>query len=88
MQADAPYRMNQDDLNRWYVRATDGSMTPFSSFATARWTIGPAALTRYNGLPSIEIQGAGAPGVSSGTATKEIAKLVERDPEHRELRTA
>jgi multidrug efflux pump len=80
MQADAPYRMNQDDLNRWYVRGADGNMAPFSSFATASWRVGPAALTRYNGLPSIEIQGAGAPGVSSGTATKEIAKLFQQLP--------
>jgi multidrug efflux pump len=80
MQADAPYRMNQDDLDRWYVRAANGSMTPFSSFATTRWTVGPAALTRYNGLPAIEIQGAGAPGISSGTATKEVAKLFQQLP--------
>jgi multidrug efflux pump len=80
MQADAPYRMSQDDLNRWYVRGANGSMAPFSSFATASWRVGPAALTRYNGLPSIEIQGGGAPGVSSGTATKEIAKLFQQLP--------
>ena len=49
MQADAPYRMSQDDLNRWYVRGANGSMAPFSSFATASWRVGPAALTRYTG---------------------------------------
>jgi multidrug efflux pump len=55
-------------------------MAPFSSFATSSWTVGPASLTRYNGLPSIELQGAGAPGVSSGTATKEMAKLFQQLP--------
>jgi multidrug efflux pump len=80
MQGDAPYRMTPGNLDRWYVRNNDGDMTPFSSFATTRWTIGPAALTRYNGLPSIEIQGGGAPGVSSGEATKEIAKLFQQLP--------
>ena len=80
MQGDAPYRMTPQDLNRWYVRNNDGDMTPFSSFATARWAIGPAALTRYNGLPSIEIQGGGAPGVSSGEATQEMAKLFQQLP--------
>jgi multidrug efflux pump len=80
MQADAPYRMTPQDLDRWYVRSTNGSMAPFSSFATSSWTVGPASLTRYNGLPSIELQGAGAQGVSSGTATKEMAKLFQQLP--------
>ena len=46
----------------------------------ANWTLGPAALTRYNGLPSIEIQGIGAQGISSGTALKEMDKLFQKLP--------
>jgi len=80
MQGDAPYRMAPEDLNRWHVRAQSGAMVPFSSFATASWRIGPAALTRYNGLPSIQIQGQGAPGVSSGTALREIDQLFQKLP--------
>jgi multidrug efflux pump len=80
MQGDAPYRMTPQDLDRWHVRARDGSMVPFSSFATSRWTVGPAALNRYNGLPSIQIQGAGAPGVSTGTALAEMDKLFQKLP--------
>ena len=37
VQADAPFRMRPEDLDRWYVRGADGQMAPFSSFATARW---------------------------------------------------
>jgi multidrug efflux pump len=80
MQGDAPYRMQPQDLDRWYVRNNTGTMAPFSSFATSRWTIGPASLTRYNGLPAIELQGQGAPGVSTGTALKEMAKLFAQLP--------
>jgi len=80
MQGDAPYRMSPQDLDRWHVRAASGAMVPFSSFATSSWRIGPAALTRYNGLPSIQIQGAGAPGISSGTALQEVDKLFEQLP--------
>jgi multidrug efflux pump len=80
MQGDAPYRMAPQDLDRWYVRSANNTMAPFSSFATSRWTIGPASLTRYNGLPSIELQGQGAPGVSTGTALKEMAKLFKQLP--------
>jgi multidrug efflux pump len=80
MQGDAPYRMTPQDLDRWYVRSANGTMAPFSSFANSRWTIGPASLTRYNGLPAIELQGQGAPGVSTGTALKEMAKLFQQLP--------
>jgi multidrug efflux pump len=80
MQGDAPFRMTPQDLDRWHVRAENGAMVPFSSFATASWTIGPAALNRYNGLPSIQIQGAGARGVSTGTALQEMDKLFQKLP--------
>jgi len=80
MQGDAPYRMTPQDLDRWYVRSANGTMAPFSSFATSRWTIGPASLTRYNGLPAIELQGQGAPGVSTGTALAEMRKLAQQLP--------
>jgi multidrug efflux pump len=81
MQGDAPYRMTPDDLSRWYVRTNTGTMAPFSSFAKARWTMGPTSLSRYNGYPAIEIQGQGAQGVSSGTAFAEMAKLFQKLPQ-------
>jgi multidrug efflux pump len=81
MQGDAPYRMTPDDLSRWYVRTSTGAMAPFSSFARASWSVGPTTLTRYNGLPSIEIQGQGAPGISSGTALAEMDKLIKQLPQ-------
>ena len=80
MQGDAPYRMKPEDLNRWYVRNSAGDMTSFASFATANWTQGPATLTRYNGFPSIELMGLGAPGVSSGTALKEMDTIFKQLP--------
>jgi multidrug efflux pump len=80
MQADAPYRMTPEDLNRWYVRSSSGEMAPFSSFATSRWLLGPAKLERYNGVGSMEIQGQPAPGQSSGTAITEVEKLFQKLP--------
>ncbi|MGH6889562.1 MAG: efflux RND transporter permease subunit [Rhizomicrobium sp.] len=80
MEGDAPYRMQPQDLYKWYVRNATGGMVPFSSFATTAWTVGPASLTRYNGFPALEIQGSAAPGQSSGTAIKEMEKLAARLP--------
>ncbi len=64
-QADAPYRMLPEDLERLYVRNTQGKMVPFSSFSTTRWTMGSPRLERFNGFPSMNIWGEPAPGRSS-----------------------
>jgi multidrug efflux pump len=80
MQSDSPYRMNPEDLNKWYVRNNKGEMVPFSSFSTARWTYGSPKLERFNGVSSVNIQGATAPGVSTGTAMQEIEKMVAQLP--------
>jgi multidrug efflux pump len=80
VQADAPFRMNETDLDQWYVRNSNGQMAPFSSFATAHWTIGSPRLERYNGLSSMDIQGAPAPGKSSGAAIKEMERLAKQLP--------
>ncbi|HEY0941201.1 MAG TPA: efflux RND transporter permease subunit [Steroidobacter sp.] len=80
MQADAPFRSAPEDLGRWYVRGENGTMTPFSAFATTRWTYGPENLSRYNGLASYSIQGAAAPGVSSGTAMDKMEELAGQLP--------
>jgi multidrug efflux pump len=81
IQGDAAFRSAPNDLYKWYVRSSDGkSMTPFSTFATTRWTYGPESLSRYNGLASYEIQGSGSQGISSGTAMDEMAKLAAELP--------
>jgi multidrug efflux pump len=81
VQSDAPFRMKPEDLDRWYVRNAGGTMAPFSSFASSRWTIGSPRLERYNGLSAMEIQGSPAPGKSSGEAMKTMERLAAKLPE-------
>ncbi len=81
MQADAPYRMLPEDINRWYVRNGSGQMVPFSSFVTAHWDFGPQRLERFNGNSSMEIQGEPAAGVSSGIAMAAIEEMSQKLPE-------
>jgi multidrug efflux pump len=76
LQADAPARMLPEDLAKWHVRNSSGQMVPFSSFANARWTYGSPRLERYNGVPTMQIQGAAAPGGSSGQAMAIIERLI------------
>ncbi|WP_142846660.1 efflux RND transporter permease subunit [Telmatospirillum sp. J64-1] len=80
LQADAPFRMLPEDIDRWYVRNNLGEMVPFSAFTTAHWTFGSPKLERYNGAPSLNIQGAPAPGVSSGEAMAAMEEMIRQLP--------
>ena len=80
VQADAKFRMLPSDINKLYVRNAKGEMTPFSAFATSRWVYGSPRLERYNGLPSMEIQGEAAPGKSSGDAMQLMEQLASKQP--------
>ncbi|WP_406663493.1 efflux RND transporter permease subunit [Gallaecimonas sp. GXIMD1310] len=80
VQSDAPYRMLPKDMNDWYVRNDKGDMVPFSAFASGHWTYGSPQLRRYNGLPAMQIQGAAAPGHSSGEAMATMESLVGKLP--------
>jgi multidrug efflux pump len=55
-------------------------MVKFSSFATGRWTYGSPKLERYGGIPSIEILGSPAPGLSSGTAIAAMREIASNLP--------
>lgn len=80
IQGDAKYRSSPDDLQHWYVRSEDNTMTPLSAFSTSEWTYGPKTLSRFNGSASYEIQGAGATGISSGDAMDELQRLSDAMP--------
>jgi multidrug efflux pump subunit AcrB len=78
VQADARYRMAPEDLGKLYVMNRDREMIPFSAFAHERTTTGPDNLTHYNVTDTIAINGAGAPGVSSGAATAFMEEICEK----------
>ena len=80
LQGDTPYRMLPEDIGYWYVRNQDGAMVPFSAFTTTRWEYGSPRLERYNGIPSMEIMGQAAPGISTGEAMGEMEKMVAQLP--------
>ncbi len=81
VQADAPYRMLPQDLEKLYVRNNVGKMTPFSSFATCRWNSGSPRLERFNGFSSLNILGEAAPGHSTGEAMQAMEDIVAKLPE-------
>jgi multidrug efflux pump len=80
MQADAPFRTAPEDIGRWFVRGSSGTMSPFSAFTSWKWITGPSQLQRYNGVAAVEVQGQPAPGKSTGAAMAEIQKLIGKLP--------
>jgi len=80
VQADAPARMQPDDLLAINALNGAGQPVPLAAFASMRWITGPIQTVRYNGYPAMRIQGEPAPGVSTGAAIVEMERLAATLP--------
>jgi multidrug efflux pump len=81
VQADAPARMQPDDLLKLNASNSRGQPVPLSAFATTRWITGAMQTVRYNGYPAMRIGGSAAPGYSTGAAMAEMEKLAAQLPQ-------
>ena len=79
-QADAPFRMAPEDLDRLHIPSARGGLVPLSALASGRWVFGSPRLERYNGVPAMNIQGEPAPGYSTGEAMNVMEELIARLP--------
>ena len=68
LQADKDARAGAADLSRLYVRNSAGSMVPLATLGTLKPTVGPETVPHYNNYEAAKINGAAAPGFSSGQA--------------------
>ena len=80
VQADAPARMQPDDLLRLTATNSKGQPVPMSAFASTRWVVGAMQTVRYNGYPAMRIGGSAAPGYSTGDAIAEMERLAAQLP--------
>lgn len=80
IQGEPSARATPEDIEKWRVKNSNGDLVPFSNFAKGEWVYGPQGLTRYNGVPAMQIQGTPAAGVSSGEALAEMERLVSQLP--------
>ena len=80
VQADAPARMQPDDLLKLNASNTQGKPVPLSAFASTKWVKGAQQTVRYNGYPAMRISGSPAPGYSTGAAMAEMEKLAGQLP--------
>jgi multidrug efflux pump len=92
IQADAPFRMNENALSRYYLptnaatgnaflpagETTSDGMVPLASVVSSKWVIAPPSLQRFNGFSAMQIVGSNnlAAGYSSGDAMKEMSRIV------------
>ncbi|MDP4545751.1 efflux RND transporter permease subunit [Psychrobacter faecalis] len=81
VQGEPSSRTNPDDIGKWYVRNDAGEMIPFDAFSSSEWQSGSPRLTRYNSLPSMNIQGSAAPGLSTGEAMSSMEAMMQKLPE-------
>ncbi len=81
MQGEENMRKSEADLLRVAVRNNTGRMVRLSEFARVKWVAGSAKLDRYNGLPTMKISGATAPGVSSGEALAAMEAIALKLPQ-------
>jgi multidrug efflux pump len=75
VQADAPYRARAEDIGALKVRSTTGEMVPLAALLKVQPSFGPERAMRYNGFLSADINGAAAPGHSSGQAQDAVARI-------------
>ncbi|GGE85087.1 efflux RND transporter permease subunit [Massilia psychrophila] len=80
VQADAPARMQPDDLLRLNAMNAKGQPVPLSAFASTRWVTGPMQTVRYNGYSTMRLSGDAAPGHSTGQALDEMERLAAQLP--------
>ncbi|WP_044872924.1 efflux RND transporter permease subunit [Pseudomonas sp. LFM046] len=79
VQADQQFRMEPEQIGQLKVRNNRGEMIPLSTFVKIDSTSGPDRVMHYNGFITAEINGAAAPGYSSGQAEAAIEKLLKEE---------
>jgi HAE1 family hydrophobic/amphiphilic exporter-1 len=79
VQADQGFRRNGQDLRQFYVRSNSGQMIPLDNLVSVSETSGPQVIYHYNIFRAAEIDGAAAPGLSSGQGLEEMQRLFQKN---------
>lgn len=80
VQSDAQFRSLPSDLSKLYFKNAEGKMVSFDTIGSIDWSYGPQQLERFNGIASVSLSGDPAPGISSGQAMDEIARIISEHP--------
>lgn len=77
-QADGQFRSHAEDIARLQVRNDAGQMVPLGSVLRIRQSYGPERAMRYNGYRTADLNGAAAPGFSTGQAQSAIEGILNQ----------
>ena len=80
IQAEDRFRSKPSDIDRFYVRSSDGNMVPLGTVASVAPGSGPDVIYRYNRFRTVQILGGPAPGYSSGDATNAMEEVASSLP--------
>ena len=79
VQAEPQFRLQAEDIVKLKTRNAAGDMIPLKSFVNVESSSGPDRVMHYNGFVTAEINGAAAPGFSTGQAQKIMEDLAHRE---------
>lgn len=70
-------RASVGSLNQMFVRNAQNEMAPITEFISLKRVYGPQSVTRFNLFNSASVNGAAAPGYSSGDAIRAVQEVSE-----------
>jgi multidrug efflux pump len=76
LQAEESFRQEPEQIEQLQIRNRQGDMIPLGSFVSVSYVAGPDRVMHYNGFTTAEINGAPAPGFSSGEAQAAIEAIL------------
>ena len=77
IQAESEYRVDESQIENFFIKNKDGKMVPLSTVATIRAISGPDYTNRFNLFRSVEVTGAPAPGYTSADAMTALTEVAE-----------
>ncbi|WP_263145781.1 efflux RND transporter permease subunit [Pseudomonas sp. RIT-PI-AD] len=79
VQADQRFRLDAEQIGQLKVRNDRGEMVPLSTFVKVSDSAGPDRVMHYNGFITAELNGAAAPGYSTGQAEAAMERLLKEE---------
>jgi HAE1 family hydrophobic/amphiphilic exporter-1 len=79
VQALPQYRVEPEDILKYYVKNDHGEMVPYGAFMKLEKVFGLSEITRHNLYNASEISGGPAPGYSSGSALATINEVAKKN---------
>ena len=78
VQGEIDTHLDVQSLSGMYVRSSDGSMAPLSTFVKLTPVLGTSSLNRFNLFPAIQVSGLPEAGYSSGQALQAVREEAAR----------